>query len=156
MSIVGTCAKNTALLVHVPKMIISSINDVFYSKTGSLYGTPYNLACVAARVQTTHWTLLQSTKTHPLLNIICCSLQVIPILRCISWCTVIIPQLATLMGVSHTTPWQTYAFQQDDKVIGRFFIITCVLSISTRIFLTITIRIGVVKRERMRVASTKN
>ena len=52
--IVGTFAKNTALLSHVQRMLISIVNDVFGSMNERHRGSPYNLACVAARIQTTH------------------------------------------------------------------------------------------------------
>ena len=54
MSILGTFAKNTALLVHVPRKIISIINNVFWSMNAGHCGSPYNLACVVAWVRTTH------------------------------------------------------------------------------------------------------
>ena len=54
MPIVGTCAKNTALLSHVPRLIVSVISDVFWSMNERHRGSTYHLACVAARAQTTH------------------------------------------------------------------------------------------------------
>ena len=121
MSIVGTCAKGNALLAHVPRMIISIMNDAFWSMNEGLRGSPNNLACVAARVQTTHWTSLQSSRTHLTSKIICCSLEVIPILRSSLLCTVIVPQHVAILGESHATLWQTHALQRSKKWTNASF-----------------------------------
>ena len=54
MSILSTCAKGIALLAHVPGMIISIINNAFWSMNKGHRGSSFNLACVAVRVRTTH------------------------------------------------------------------------------------------------------